>query len=577
MTGPPAAAQAAGLLRPVLRRRRADLLRVLLWSALGALPVLTSGTLVAAALDRGFLAGRPATGLALLAGYAGTTVLGAVAVRQAILPAGRVVEDVRDHVLDVCVRGSLRRAVLDDRVDARAVSQITTQAEQVRLVLSGLLLTIGSVGFSLCAAVVGLASLTPAVVLLTLPALGLAGVTLHRVSRAWRVRYDAALAADEDLSDEVGRTVDALRDVVACGARGRAAADLADRSRAAAKAQVATGDLGGVRVGVLGLAARVPLVVLLVLAPWLLADGWLSTGQLVGAAWYLMSGLDPAVRTLVETLGNTGLELVTVLGRLARSSRLLSYRPSTDGVGGGEPPVRYDLALTEVTFRYGPSSTPVLDRTCLRVRPGEHLAVVGPSGIGKSTLAAVLAGLTTPQSGEVRLGGAPMGQIDSAVLRRDVLLVPQESYVFAGSLRDNLAYLAPGADDAALTEAARAVGADGLVRRRGGYGSVLDADVLSQGERQLICLVRAFVGPARTVILDEATCHLDPVAEARAEEAFASRVGTLVVVAHRISSAQRADRIIVVDGYGIRAGTHAELLSTCQTYADLVGHWGANG
>jgi ATP-binding cassette subfamily C protein len=107
----------------------------------------------------------------------------------------------------------------------------------------------------------------------------------------------------------------------------------------------------------------------------------------------------------------------------------------------------------------------------------------------------------------------------------------------------------------------------------GGYDAELDPATLSAGERQLVTLVRAYVSPARLVILDEASCHLDPAAEAVVEQAFARRPGTLIVIAHRISSALRAQRILVLDGTEVLHGTHEDLLERSALYRDLVGHW----
>jgi ATP-binding cassette subfamily C protein len=154
--------------------------------------------------------------------------------------------------------------------------------------------------------------------------------------------------------------------------------------------------------------------------------------------------------------------------------------------------------------------------------------------------------------------------------------------VFAGTLRENLTYLAPGAGDRALDRAVAAVGLGATVRRLGSYGAAISPGgvELSAGERQLVALARVHLSPATIVLLDEATCHLDPAAEARAEAAFATRAarrGILVVIAHRISSALRAQRILVLDGPHPQLGTHEELLSTSPLYADLLGYWGGGG
>ncbi len=154
--------------------------------------------------------------------------------------------------------------------------------------------------------------------------------------------------------------------------------------------------------------------------------------------------------------------------------------------------------------------------------------------------------------------------------------MPQEAYVFAGTLRDNLTYLCPGdpPPDPAVLDSARAVGAYELLLRLGGLDAAVTPGELSAGERQLVALARSHLAPVPDVLLDEATCHLDPAAEARAERAFAERAGTtLIVVAHRISSARRADRVLVMDGTHAVCGTHDELIRRSALYRDLAGSW----
>ncbi|MGI5379457.1 ATP-binding cassette domain-containing protein [Streptomyces sp. CA-251387] len=231
------------------------------------------------------------------------------------------------------------------------------------------------------------------------------------------------------------------------------------------------------------------------------------------------------------------------------------------------------VELRDVTFAYAPSAEPVVQDLDLALPSGTHLAVVGPSGAGKSTLAALIAGMLEPQAGRIRLGGVPVRSLDTGRLSRSRVLIPQEAYVFTGTLRENLAYLHPTAPLPALDTAVHAIGAAPLVARLGGYDAPVDPAVLSAGERQLIALVRALLPPAPLVLLDEATCHLDPAAEAVAERAFACRPSTLIVCAHRISSALRADLVLVMEGPRCALGTHDQLQADCALYRDLIGHW----
>ncbi|WP_438272793.1 ABC transporter ATP-binding protein [Streptomyces sclerotialus] len=277
---------------------------------------------------------------------------------------------------------------------------------------------------------------------------------------------------------------------------------------------------------------------------------------------------------------------LTLSGGLPVLARAQDGRPaqaaagySGDGADGAPeplpawatPPAGSGLALEArgVSFAYGEHATPVVQGLELTLPVGGHLAVVGPSGIGKSTLAALLAGVLVPDRGEIRLGANGAGS------RR--VLVPQQAYVFSGTLRENMLYLCPRPEavpDAALRASAVAVGAAGLVQRLGGFGARVTPGTLSAGERQLIALARAHLAPAPLAILDEAGCHLDAAAEARAERAFAARSGgSLIVVAHRISSALRADRVLVMDGTYALCGRHRDLLRRSALYRDLVGEW----
>src|SRR5690606_29134824 len=199
--------------------------------------------------------------------------------------------------------------------------------------------------------------------------------------------------------------------------------------------------------------------------------------------------------------------------------------------------VGYDLSLTGVRFGYGPHAEPVLRGLDLSVPEGDYLAILGPSGAGKSTVVKLMCGLLSPSSGFVRLGGAPAADLPAERLAELRVLVPEDPYVFTGTVHENLTYLRPDATTAQLNHAVAALGAGPLVLRLGGYRGEVRPEDLTPGERQHLALVRAYVSAAPLIVLDEATSHLDPLTERIVEHAFAARAGTLIVVARHSSSA----------------------------------------
>ncbi|QEU97684.1 ABC transporter ATP-binding protein [Streptomyces kanamyceticus] len=535
-------------------------LRLALWSVLETGQTFLTGYALARALDDGFLAGDEAVGLWWL----GAAGLGVVVAAYGTGRVYRAVADLVEPLRDSLVRQVVGRGLHD--ADGAAVSRLTQQVEIARDTFAGLIMVSRSFVFTAIGALVGLFSLDPLLLLVVAPPL-LAGITLFVATlRPLARRQEEFLVADEELASQLGVVCPGLRDVTAAGAEGDVADDLGRGVATEYRTAAALARWGILRTAALAIGGQLPLVLLLATAPWLLDNG-VTPGALVGALAYVTQALLPALHNLVHGLGTSGSRLAIVL------RRLIWEGPGDGGGAGvdaGRGPQGPALELSSVTFAYGPHAEPVLRNLGLSVAQGEHLAVVGPSGIGKSTLAGIVAGLLVPDAGEVRVGGSGVRGTE-AVARR--VLIPQEAYVFTGTLRENLGYLrSEQVPEDELAGAAEVVGLAPLVARLGGFDAGLVPGELSAGERQLIALTRAYVAYAPLAILDEATCHLDPVAESRAERAFAARPGgTLLVIAHRISSARRADRILVMDGAHALCGRHDELMEISPLYRDLNG------
>ncbi|MFG1917402.1 ATP-binding cassette domain-containing protein [Micromonospora sp. NPDC048898] len=562
-----------------LRARRRALVGLCGWSLVESLPALLAGLLVARAVDEGFLAGRLLNGLAWLGALAVAVLVGAAATGRTYRSLGAVVEPFRDDVAAQVVRGALRDATrAGGRPDSAAVTRLTHQMEIVRDTFAGLLMVTRGFLFSAGAALLGLLALAPVVAALAAAPL-VAGLAVFLAALPAMVAHQRAyVRAGEHLGQSAAAALAGHRDVVACGAQARVTADVERRVSAQAAAERTLARMAAIRSLSLGIGGWLPLVVLLVAAPWLVERG-LTAGAVLGALIYVSTGLQPALHTLVQGLGGGGLRYAVTLENILRaypgSAGLRPPAPAIraprepSGPAGRSPAVE----VRGLTFGYGPRARPVLRNFSLTLAEGEHLAVVGPSGAGKSTLATLLAGLVPPQTGTVHLAGATVADAEPSALGGMRVLVPQEAYVFTGSLADNLRYLRPDADDHTLEATLDALGARPLATRLGGLAAPVVPALLSAGERQLIAAVRAWLAPAPLVLLDEATCHLDPALEATVEDAFARRPGSLVVIAHRISSALRADRMLVLDGDEPVLGTHRELMARSATYRMLVGCW----
>jgi ATP-binding cassette, subfamily B, bacterial len=242
------------------------------------------------------------------------------------------------------------------------------------------------------------------------------------------------------------------------------------------------------------------------------------------------------------------------------------------------PPIRGEIRFDHVSFGYDPAVA-VLDDVDLTIEPGETMAFVGATGAGKSTMAKLVTRFYDPTAGRVLIDGYDLRHVTLSSLRSQLGVVPQEPFLFAGTIRDNISFARPGAPDDAVWEAVHQVGLTDLVNRLP-YG--LDTVVhergqsLSSGERQLIALGRAFMAEPRVLVLDEATSNLDLQSETMVEAALDVLLEgrTAVLIAHRLSTAMRADRIVVVgEGRLLEVGSHDELVALGGHYAEMYATW----
>jgi ATP-binding cassette subfamily B protein len=487
------------------------------------------------------------------------------------------------------VRHLLRARVpeVTSRAPGELVTRVTSDTLLIREATTSSVVNFVNGIIGLVGAVVLMAYLDVVLLGVTVAVLVVAGISvvalMPRLSRAQQEAQEHVGA----LGGRLEGVVRALRTVKSARAESRETDRVSSHAEASARSGIRAVKLENVSWTITGVAVNLAVMLLLGIGAWRVSTEAITVSTLVAFLLYVFQLMMPV---MLLTMSMTSLQSgLAAAARIAEVEEMeletddaasAGAMPRPDGaiaseagasVAGVAPPV---LRLREVTYRYSGKAAPALDRVSLEVPRRGHTAIVGPSGAGKTTIMSLLLRFLSPAEGRVELDGHPYERWTTDEIRSRIAYVEQDTPIVPGTLRENLAYAAPGATDA---EVRAAVDALGLTERVAALPDGLDTEVsasqLSGGERQRVAVARALVARPDILLLDEATAQLDGLTEAALASAIreVASTGAVVTIAHRLSTVIDADQIVLLERGRVRAvGRHAELLESDELYRELV-------
>ena len=544
---------------------------------LAAACVLALGQGLKLVVDNGFGSGDPRLldrALAALIAIAATLSVATYFRFYLMMTTGeRVVTDLRRAVFDHIL--GLEPGFFEGTRTGEVISRLTADTTLLQQVMGfGLSMFVRNLLMMMGAAVMlfvvswKLALLVLLGVPATLVPILLLGRRVRRLSRANQDRV-------ADVSSYVDEAVHEIRTVQAYVHEDADRASFAQHAEAAYEAGVSRIRQKAVLIASVMLIAFCAVGLILWIGGYDVLAGRLSAGELSAFVFYAS-----VVATGAGTVSEVWGELQRAAGAAERLMELLDTQPRITAPAQALPAPRAvagAIGFDAVTFRY-PSrpDTVALQAFTLSVAPGERVALVGPSGAGKTTVFALLARFYEPQAGTIRIDGIDIRRLDPRDLRALIAVVPQEPVIFAASVRDNLRYGRPDAPPEAIVRACElAFALEFIERLPQGLDTVLGERgvTLSGGQRQRLSIARALLADRPILLLDEATSSLDAASERMVQEALQTleRGRTTLVIAHRLATVRHADRIVVMDrGAIVAQGTHAELMREGGLYASLA-------